>query len=228
MCKIMKKISNAIAFLCLALTACQATSSITTTSSYIDKTQVNVTSLPQTSITNQKINSPSDLSRNNLEALRNTDNNEQNLITKFGNIEIDKKIEELEKLISSQKNEISNLKNKIAENSGDHSMTFAVWAGIILAAVAVLVTILGVCLAIFSFFGYRNIMTSAQSIATEKASEKATEVATDVANNITPDATKQVLIRLIEDGKFNQIIRNEVETVTYRGIAFQDNNEDIE
>ncbi len=125
----------------------------------------------------------------------------------------DAQINNLERIVEDQSRKIEALSSKL-EKSNDNEMDFSILAGILLAAVAVIVTTLGVALAIFSFFGYKKIMNSAQDAAATIATNKATEI----AKAKTHEATKEVLIELIENDSFNDIIEESVEKFIYRGI----------
>lgn len=71
---------------------------------------------------------------------------------------------------------IGNEKEKIqAELDSDHGLSFATWTGILLACVSVIVTVLGVVIAILSFFGYRATIEKAKKIALKSADKSARE-----------------------------------------------------
>lgn len=105
-------------------------------------------------------------------------------------------------------------------------MNFAIWIGILLASITVILTVLGIAMAIFSFFGYKKIMSSAKDVATSISTTEATKI----TKSLAPTVTKNVLLKLIDEGKFDEIIENAVEEVTYRGIQFspEETNQDEE
>ncbi len=110
-------------------------------------------------------------------------------------------IKNLEVLISTQKQTIENLGATIVpikSSTQKSKMGFNEWAGVLLGSVAVIVTVLGVGIAIFSFFGYREIMRRSKEIATEQAKE---------------EISKQM-----RDGGFDETIKDAVNKITYRGI----------
>lgn len=121
------------------------------------------------------------------------------------------KIEHLEKLIFEQDLKIKQLEaeKKSADGSG---MNFAVWIGILLASVSVVVTVLGVVMAIFSFYGYRKMIDNAK----RQAANEAKSVASTVAKANVHDATKTTLIELINDRKLDSIFEELVEKNIYR------------
>lgn len=124
-----------------------------------------------------------------------------------------KNYQSIEDTAKEQQIKIDKLEESLNKNDNG-GLTFAVWAGILLAAVATLVTTLGVAMAIFSFVGYKKIMGSAQDVATTKSEL----VATSVAEELAPVVTERVLVKLLEDGNFDKVINEAVEKVIYRGI----------
>lgn len=127
-----------------------------------------------------------------------------------------KKITELTSLINSQKVEIEVMRNKVTSLENSSGMNFAVWTGILLASVAVILTVLGIAMAVFSFFGYKKIMDSVKDVATTIS----TTEAAIVSERLAPTVTEDVLLKLIEGRSFDKIIYEAVQKVTYRGIRF--------
>jgi len=81
------------------------------------------------------------------------------------------------------------------ENDG---MSFETWAGILLACVAVIVTGLGVVIALLALWGYSNIKKAATEAAVTES--------------------KVLVKEAIASGDFNQLIYTEVNKAIYRGI----------
>ncbi|HFF9478269.1 TPA: hypothetical protein ACGFA2_001990 [Serratia marcescens] len=127
-----------------------------------------------------------------------------------------KELTELTSLINSQKVEIEVMRDKISSLENTSGMNFAVWTGILLASVAVILTVLGIAMAVFSFFGYRKIMDSVKEVATTIS----TTEAAIVSERLAPTVTEDVLLKLIEGRSFDKIIFEAVQKVTYRGIRF--------
>ncbi|MBG6246239.1 hypothetical protein CS369_18495 [Candidatus Symbiopectobacterium sp. 'North America'] len=111
----------------------------------------------------------------------------------------------LNSLVNDQKKQIQSMQDKIENSNG---LNFAVWTGILLASVAVILTVLGIVMALFSFLGYKKMINSAQDAATKISTEKA------------PVVTESVLLKLIDQGNFYAVIFSVVQKVTYRGIEF--------
>ena len=115
----------------------------------------------------------------------------------------------LEVLINTQKQSIDRLGLKITQTltvPAKSGMSFEQWAGVLLGAVAVIVTVLGVGIAIFSFFGYQEIMRRSKELASEMAKE------------ITPGAVKSEITERMENGSFDDTIEVAIQTIAFRGI----------
>ena len=120
-------------------------------------------------------------------------------------------------IVNSQKEEILSLENKI-----DNGMTFSVWSGIVLSSASVIVTVVGVLIALLSFIGYRQIKEATEKSANTRAAEVAQRIAEKVAMDNTPIETQKALISLIDNHKFDEIIQTSVEKIIYRGIGNTD------
>lgn len=125
-------------------------------------------------------------------------------------------IQALNYLINDQKQQILSMQEKIDKIEDDSGLNFAVWSGILLTSVAVILTALGIVMALFSFFGYKKMINSAKDAATKISTQKASEV----TEKLAPEVTESVLLKLIDQGNFDALIFDAVQKVTYRGIAF--------
>ena len=100
------------------------------------------------------------------------------------NAATDQKIDELENLIQSQREFISDLGGELkflSDRPLTNGATFEVWSGILLACVGVIVTVLGVAIAIISFIGGKTIIVSSRQISEETSMKEAKKVATEIA-----------------------------------------------
>ncbi|EJO45438.1 hypothetical protein [Enterobacter sp. SST3] len=122
----------------------------------------------------------------------------------------------LNSVINDQKKQIQSMQDKIDKLENSSGLNFAVWTGILLASVAVILTVLGIVMALFSFLGYKKMINSAQDAATKISTEKASEV----TEKLAPVVTESVLLKLIDQGNFDAVIFSAVQKVTYRGIEF--------
>jgi len=135
-----------------------------------------------------------------------------------------KETDEQEPLTQLQQQKINELEIKVNKIDNSGGMNFAVWTGILLAAVAIILTALGVVMAIFSFLGYKKIMNSVHDIATSISENVAKEVAKEIAEDLTPGVTEGVLIKLFEEKRFDKVINQAVEKIIYRGIQLDNDN----
>ncbi|MFH6605236.1 hypothetical protein [Acinetobacter baumannii] len=116
---------------------------------------------------------------------------------------INKKYESLKLELASQKEANTNLE-------------FPVWISIVLGCVAILVTVLGVIVAILSIFGYQKIKDSATKIAEEKTLETATTVAKDVVNDQLQGIASTEVARLIAEGELREELERAVDMILRR------------
>jgi hypothetical protein len=126
----------------------------------------------------------------------------------------------LNSLVNDQNQQILHMQEKIDKLEDSSGLNFAVWTGILLTSVAVILTALGIVMALFSFLGYKKMIKSAKDAATKISIEKASEVTEQLA----PEVTESVLLKLINQGNFDTLIFDAVQKVTYRGIAFSSGN----
>lgn len=116
--------------------------------------------------------------------------------------------------------QIEDLKSKLLELEDSKSeIKFVEWIGILLAAVSAIVTVLGVFIAIFSFFGYKKIVSSTTDLATTIATDISTRKVTEIAQEKVPASVQDELIKLVDQGRFDNAIHDAVIKVTFRGVA---------
>lgn len=92
----------------------------------------------------------------------------------------------------------------------------------VLSAATLMVTALGVLIAILSILGYRNIKKEAM----KDARKTARDVVKQITLNELPRETKEIITHLLEEKAFDNIILNAVEKVAYRGISITDDEID--
>ncbi len=97
-------------------------------------------------------------------------------------------------------------------------------ATVLLSAVSVIVTVLGVLIAILAVIGYRNIKNE----AIKDARKTARETVILVAKEEIPRATEENIIKLIEKNRFDSLIQNAVENIVYRDTSMSDEVTDEE
>lgn len=94
------------------------------------------------------------------------------------------------------------------------TMTFEQWTGILLASVAVLITALGVVIAIAAIWGFSAIKRGAESASTEHVRDSLANG--DLGQKIDERFTAYLNERL-DKGQFRELIERRVDEVVYRG-----------
>jgi len=122
----------------------------------------------------------------------------------------DKSIEDINKKYESLKLELAN------QQETNSNLEFPIWISIVLGCVAILVTVLGVIVAILSIFGYQKIKDSATKIAEEKTLETATTVAKDVVNDQLQGIASTEVARLIAEGELREELERAVDMILRR------------
>ncbi|MDX9675247.1 hypothetical protein [Pseudomonas zeae] len=123
--------------------------------------------------------------------------------------------------VKLQAEKIKNLEKEVSElrKPDDNSM-----ATLLLSAVSVIITVLGVLIAILAILGYRNIKNE----AIKDARKTAKETVKIVAKEEIPRATEENIIKLIEENRFDRLIQNAVENIVYRDTSMSDEVADEE
>ena len=106
-----------------------------------------------------------------------------------------------------------------AEPSNSSEISYADMSAILLAAVAVIVTVLGVVVAILSLWGFRNIKASSIDAATTVSNEIATKVAEREVGKSINEVAKKEIARLIDEGKLTKHLESAVDVILRRGAA---------
>ncbi len=126
---------------------------------------------------------------------------------------VDERIKNLESTIFGQKELIEKLEWKLDslnKKPETGEMNFSIWSSILLGSVAVIVTVLGVGIAILSFIGYRELI----------------QKGTESAKLIAAERTKLEFDQFIADGKLDAVIAEGINRIVYRGIASGQNDDD--
>lgn len=123
--------------------------------------------------------------------------------------------------VKLQAEKIKNLEKEVSELRipDDNSV-----ATLLLSAVSVIITVLGVLIAILAILGYRNIKNE----AIKDARKTAKETVKIVAKEEIPRATEENIIKLIEENRFDRLIQNAVENIVYRDTSMPDEVADEE
>lgn len=115
------------------------------------------------------------------------------------------RIQERLSALDAKSEEIISLKESLKTRN-----TFSIWFSFLLGASTLIVTGIGVFIAIFSFFGYRKIITSTEDIANKVALEETKKVIASLA--------QKEIKNLLKDGELDQELIEASERVIYRGV----------
>ncbi|WP_051043759.1 hypothetical protein [Psychromonas sp. CNPT3] len=132
----------------------------------------------------------------------------------------ERKMLELESIVKTQGNLISELQTKLKNTSSQPvndntppSISFVEYTSIALACVTLLITALGIGVAILSVWGYNNIKSSTNKIASDLATSKATTVAKEQVKKDIPIVVKEQLNQLINEGELNKTLEDVVDMI---------------
>ncbi|MDU8501452.1 hypothetical protein RYB01_20010 [Pseudomonas syringae] len=123
--------------------------------------------------------------------------------------------------VKLQAEKIKTLEREVSELSKPKDNSIAT---LLLSAVSVIITVLGVLIAILAIIGYRNIKNE----AIKDARKTAKETVNIVAKEEIPRATEENIIKLIEENRFDRLIQNAVENIVYRDTSMPDEITDEE
>ena len=107
-------------------------------------------------------------------------------------------------------------------------MTFTEWAGILLAGVAIIITALGVVIAVAAIWGFSGIKSGAELAAVQHVTDQLTkgELSAKLERTFTAFLTTR-----LRDDKFRRLIEERVDEVLFAGAsarASEDEEQDIE
>lgn len=127
-------------------------------------------------------------------------------------IQLGQKNKQFESIINLQNEKINflNLEVEQLNASTKNQNDFSGWISVLLGCVAIIVTVLGVVIALLSLIGYRTAIKKAEDKATETAELTAAETA---INEIK---------KRVEDGSFNHVIEEAVQKLAYGTISTSD------
>ncbi len=123
--------------------------------------------------------------------------------------------------IRLQDEKIKNLEKNISELRKPDENSVAT---LLLSAVSVIITVLGVLVAILAILGYRNIKNE----AIKDARKTAKETVKVVTREELPKATEDNIVKLIEENRFDKLIQSAVENIVYRDTSIPDDPSDGE
>lgn len=116
------------------------------------------------------------------------------------------KFEEQQRVLKDDLGEIISIQdNKI--------ISYADWTTITLACVAVLVTVLGVLIAILSVWGYKNIAREAKNSAEAVSSDISSRIAKEQVESCINQIAKEELAKLIDTGELRQHLEAAIDMI---------------
>ncbi|WJG21997.1 hypothetical protein [Vibrio furnissii] len=128
--------------------------------------------------------------------------------------------ESLIAIIMEQKKHIEQLEssqtNKFEENRNLPSSTefnYSAWVSILLASIGVLVTVVGVMIALISFVGYKNFKESTKEAAEKISEDTASAIAREEVKNKINEIAKLELARLIDSGDLKEHLESAVDVI---------------
>ncbi len=129
-------------------------------------------------------------------------------------------IQLLSEALTKQKETIYHLESEVKllksdrtdKESTNDEINYSVWASILLACVTVIVTVLGVVVAIISFFGFNHVKESAKQTATEISEIVAREQANTEINQVA----KAEIARLLDSGELKEHLESAVDLIVRR------------
>lgn len=134
---------------------------------------------------------------------------------------------DLETRIRSLEHQLGDIHNydKIVEplSVQKSKIDYSTWISFLLASVAIILTILGIVIAIFSFVGYQKVLASSKKIARKTAKEAVKQS----INDTTYEELKYIFSEEGIDDDDNEAVRKflleAVSKIIYRGIGLDEN-----
>ncbi|WP_417535608.1 hypothetical protein [Methylophaga sp.] len=128
-------------------------------------------------------------------------------------------IELFDARVSYQNTKLLQLQDEVAQSKEGRSnlKTYEVWTSLLLACVAIIVTALGVGIALLSFIGYKTAIKKAEDKAAEIAESKASEIAESKA----AETAREEITKKVEAGHFDDLIEDAVQKIAF-GTEYDD------
>jgi hypothetical protein len=130
-------------------------------------------------------------------------------------------IEQYKKIVDDLKSDQEELKNTLSIIEGtDNSMNYSMWISILLSCVTVIITTLGVVVAVVAFYGYRNVRDSAKKAAHIVASNVAKEEASKQIHQVA----KNEIARLLDAGELKEHLESAVDLIVRAQLPISETN----
>lgn len=128
--------------------------------------------------------------------------------------------ESLMAIIMEQKKYIEQLESSQANNFKENrnlpsstEFNYSAWVSILLASIGVLVTVVGVMIALISFVGYKNFKESTKEAAEKISEDTASAIAREEVKNKINEIAKLELARLIDSGDLKEHLESAVDVI---------------
>ncbi|PSW39347.1 hypothetical protein C0W40_21320 [Photobacterium leiognathi subsp. mandapamensis] len=102
----------------------------------------------------------------------------------------------------------------IEEKTSD--INLSTWVSILLGCVAVIITVLGVIVAILSIYGYKNLKDSTLKASIAIAETTTSDIAKEEVKKCIDSIAKNELIHLIDSGQLTSHLENAVDVIIRR------------
>lgn len=136
------------------------------------------------------------------------------------NYQLESRIKLLETQLIEQSYLLKLLNNKSSISSAQSSsMDFAQWSGILLGSVAIILTVLGVVIAIFSFIGYQKVKDNTEKVAKEVAEKSVSENIHKTTHDELLKVFSNDFLEKEEGKQVHKFLLDAVAKVVYRGIG---------
>jgi hypothetical protein len=133
---------------------------------------------------------------------------------------LENRINLLEKQLIEQASLLKLLNNKNSVSSTENaSMDFAQWTGILLGSVAIILTVLGIVIAIFSFIGYQKVKDNTEKVAKEVAEKSVIENIHKTTHDELLKVFSDNFLEKDEGKQVHKFLLDAVAKVVYRGIG---------
>lgn len=102
---------------------------------------------------------------------------------------------------------------ELSSNQNQGGFNYSAWVSILLASIGVLVTVVGVMIALISFVGYKNFKASTKEAAEKISEDTASIVAREEVKNKINEVAKLELARLIDSGELKEHLESAVDVI---------------
>ncbi|PNH95604.1 hypothetical protein [Vibrio diazotrophicus] len=110
---------------------------------------------------------------------------------------------------------------EMSELSSNKGFDYSAWVSVLLASIGVLVTVVGVMIALISFVGYKNFKESTKEAAETISRTTASTVAREEVKVKINEVAKLELARLIDSGDLKEHLESAVDVIFRKNVTSQ-------